>query len=92
MKLTSNWYLLIAVNYLSTIYTGIGKIGEVNVWDYPISAQFLNVLTCGPTGNIVTWATLSENGTSNRYYNESFERCGMLISINIVSAARVHIV
>ena len=58
--------------------TGHGKIAEFNLWDYVISPRVIGSVTCGASGNIVSWNTLKEMGVSNKYYNKSLVNCGML--------------
>ena len=32
------------------------------MWDYEMSADEVNVTTCGPAGNVVSWDTLKKKG------------------------------
>ena len=58
--------------------TGHGKIAEFNLWDYVISPRAIESVTCGASGNIVSWNTLKEMGVSNKYYNNRLVNCGKL--------------
>ena len=65
-----------------------GEIADFNLWNYVISPRSIDSVTCGATGNIVSWATLTEKGFSNKYYNQSLENCGKLTFV-IVSCPNV---
>ena len=54
--------------------TVLGKLAEFNLWNTSMSQSQLNSMTCGTTGNIVSWNTLLEKGTANRTY-ENFPEC-----------------
>ena len=41
-----------------------GQLADFNMWDYEMSADEVNVTTCGPAGNVVSWNTLKEKGES----------------------------
>ena len=72
--------LLFLVEGFDITKTVHGKIAEFNLWNYSVSPRALDSVTCGAAGNIVSWHSLSEKGISYKYYNQSLENCGMLIS------------
>ena len=39
-----------------------GQLADFNMWDYEMSADEVNVTTCGPAGNVVSWNTLKKKG------------------------------
>ena len=41
-----------------------GQLADFNMWDYEMSADEVNVTTCGPVGNVVSWDTLKKKGES----------------------------
>ena len=47
---------------LSIQQTTAGQLADFNMWDYEMSADEVNVTTCGPAGNVVSWDTLKKKG------------------------------
>ena len=52
----------------------IGYIAEFNMWSYKMAVEELNTETCGTKGNISSWYTLMEKGSSART-TELFSHC-----------------
>ena len=53
---------LYAGGNLSTIQVTTGQLADFNMWDYEMSADEVNVTTCGPAGNVASWDTLKKKG------------------------------
>ena len=49
---------------LSVEQTTDGQLADFNMWDYEMSADEVNVTTCGPAGNVVSWDSLKKKGES----------------------------
>ena len=69
--------------YLAAFYLGggldldqltVGYIAEFNMWSYKMAVEELNTETCGTNGNISSWYTLQEMGSSART-TELFSHC-----------------
>ena len=43
-----------------------GKLADFNIWRREMSVDQLNSETCGFSGDVVSWRTLQEKGTSAR--------------------------
>ena len=50
------------------------QIAEFNIWNYEMTLEELLSETCGNTGNVASWETLNEKGTSVREY-QTFPSC-----------------
>ena len=59
------------------------------MWDYEMSADEVNVTTCGPAGNVVSWDTLKKKGDAMESV-KAFPGCngksGVYVSINLQAA------
>ena len=56
--------------------TAAGKIAEFNLWNYAISDELIDFQTCGTFGNVVSWNSLWEEGTSVRSFMDLPGTCG----------------
>ena len=54
--------------------TVAGRLAEFNMWNFELSQDELNFNTCDKDGNVVSWNTLQERGTSTRSV-QSFPVC-----------------
>lgn len=52
-----------------------GHVAWLNLWDYEMSLDELNALTCESEGNLVTQSEMSISGAASFTYDESFA-CG----------------
>ena len=55
--------------------TASGTIAEFNLWNYAVPEQLIDFNTCGPSGNVVSWNTLWEEGNSLRLYEDLPGKC-----------------
>ena len=54
--------------------TTTGQLAEFNLWKSEMSADELNTLTCEAEGNVASWGSLQEHGTSLRT-SRTFANC-----------------
>ena len=71
---------LFPVSGLSTAQTTNGYVAWLNIWDYEMSLESINALTCESEGNVLTQADMSIYGAAGYTYTDSFD-CGEFLMI-----------
>lgn len=64
----------ILVQRLDINQVGVGRVADINIWNYQMTDAQVSSLTCGSRGNVVNASSLSVEGEENWYEDVSLNQ------------------